>query len=176
MKKILSIFVLIFLFFTQSFAEVKTEITLSKGEKLVIVEEDFDAVRFNIKNCKSGEADIICTINNRLPFGTDGDIPKTYLKSLSVIFGDKTFNLDTSNMYNAWNDRHLFASANNYFGVVCYESEEIYCVFRGVFGDAAGSYTAEWIASNDKVTRTILTNQIDVINFMMNNLEAPEFE
>ncbi len=85
----------------------------------------------------------------------------------------KSLKLDTTQMFNAWGDRHLTKHEGKpvrYFGGSCLVKD--ICAFRGVFSDGAGNFVAEWRVVNDAVTRTVITYDQEIIALFMNNLEV----
>jgi hypothetical protein len=103
--------------------------------------------------------------------------PNTYVKSLSVQLAGKRIELETSSMYNAWEGRPLSPkpstgkrSAFRYFGGSC--TPEEYCVFRGIFSDAAGTFVAEWVVMSGVSARTVITNTGDIKSRIRTNIDA----
>ena len=127
-----------------------------------------------IKGC--GETDPECLINDTIPSGSDFGLPKSYVKSITASFGGRTYELDASNMYNAWGGRPLEAGGTRFFGGKCETSEKTdICHLRGIFSDGAGSFVAEWVVVNGKSTRTVLTSSNDVLGLFLDHIDPPEF-
>ena len=102
-------------------------------------------------------------------------LPRTYLKSISVSYRNKSYSLDASDMYDAWNGRPLeYKGTVRYFGGKCFSTKD--CQFRGLFSDGASSFVAEWRVVNGKPIRTVLTSSGDVVNLFMKNIDPPEYE
>jgi hypothetical protein len=148
--------------------------TLPSAVTIRIIEVPFVASEHHLKACSGGPA--ACLIDDRVPFGTDGDVPKTYVKSISASFKGRTYALDASQMFNAWGGRALEAKLRDgrhfrYFGGRCEDS--LNCTFRGLFSDGAGSFVAEWKVVNGTSQRTVLTWSNDIVGFFMDNLDPP---
>jgi hypothetical protein len=140
---------------------------------VTIEEATFNPEGHEIINCEG--SDYPCTIDDIFPFGTANSFPRTYLKKLSLSIADKTYNLDTSGMYNAWGNRPLeFKGKIKYLGAHCYDKD--HCSLRGLFSDAAGSFVAEWVIVNGKSTRTVITSSDDIVHLFIENIEPPHYE
>lgn len=149
------------------------EFNLGKGITAQIEEAPFNPENHKIINCK--DSNIPCTIDGVFPFGTAFDMPKTYLKSLSLTVSGKTYKLDTTGMYNAWGNRPLeYKGTIKYLGAHCYDKDN--CALRGLFSDAAGSYVAEWLIVNGIATRTVISSSDDIVHLFMKNIEPPYYE
>jgi hypothetical protein len=160
-------------FTTVAFAGDLVKFRLPSGVEVELVERTFVKSQFKVDGCSGQEPR--CLINGRIPFGTDLDLPKTYIKSLKASFQGKTYVLNSADMYNAWGTRPLeYPGSIRYFGGKCFDS--LNCQLRGVFSDAAGSFVAEWRIVHGVATRTVLTNSNDVVHLFMQNIDPPEFE
>lgn len=158
---------------TPAVADSSTALTLPSGVEVRIVEAPFVKSNFKIDGCSEAEAS--CRINGHAPFGTDDDLPKTYVKSISITFQKKTYVLDVSDMYDAWGSRPLeHKGVTRYFGGQCSDANN--CQVRGLFSDAAGSFVAEWQVINGLPVRTILTSSTDVVNLFQDHIDPPTFE
>ncbi|MBC3928644.1 hypothetical protein H8K29_10515 [Undibacterium sp. CY21W] len=158
---------------TGAFADGLVNFTLPSGVAVELVEQAFVKSQFKVEGCNGQEKK--CLINGRIPFGTDLDLPKSYVKSIRVSFQGKTYSLSSDGMYNAWGKRPLeYPGSVRYFGGKCFDSQN--CQFRGLFSDAAGSFVAEWRVVNGVPTRTVLTNSNDVVSLFMKHIDPPEFE
>ncbi|HET8711859.1 MAG TPA: hypothetical protein VFM32_10805, partial [Spongiibacteraceae bacterium] len=147
--------------------------TLPSGVKVEIIEVPFNAKLFKISGCKN--TDSACLINGKIPWGVAFGLPATYIKSLVISYNNQSYELDVSNMYNAWGARPLEVSGGpRYFGGKCFDTKN--CQFRGLFSDAAGSFVAEWRIVNGIPMRTVLTDSNDVVNLFTQNIDPPEFE
>ena len=160
-------------FTTAALAGDLVRFTLPSGVEVELVERAFVKSQFKVDGCFGQEPR--CLINGRIPFGTNFDLPKTYLKSLKVSFQGKTYSLNSADMYNAWGARPLeYPGSIRYFGGKCFDS--LNCQLRGVFSDASGSFVAEWRVIHGVATRTVLTDSSDVIHLFMEHIDPPEFE
>src|SRR5260370_41942717 len=81
-------------------ADTEATFTLPSGVKVKIIEALFDKKVFKISGCT--ESSTTCFINGHVPFGFDGGLPETYVKSISVSYRHQSYSLDVSDMYNAW--------------------------------------------------------------------------
>ena len=147
--------------------------TIPSGVKVELDERAFMKSQFKVHGCTGKEPE--CRINGRIPFGSDLDLPKTYLKSIKVSFQGRTYSLESTDMYNAWGSRPLeHPGSIRYFGGKCIDSQT--CRFRGVFSDAAGSFVAEWRIANGVSMRTVLTDSNDVVHLFIKQIDPPEYE
>ncbi len=155
------------------FADTTANFTLPSGVVVQIVEAAFDRTKFRVDGCSGRET--FCQIEGRTPFGSDLDLPKTYVKNILVSFAGAKHLLDASDMYNAWGSRPLeYKGSIRYFGGKCSNSNN--CQLRGVFSDASGSFVAEWQIVNGISTRTVLTSSNDVVHLFMEHIDPPEYE
>jgi hypothetical protein len=155
--------------------ETAAAFTLPSGVQVRIVEAPFESARFKVSGCSAGAHR--CLINGRVPFGSANGLPRTYVKSITISFKGGSYQLDSSQMFNAWGNRPLAYEpphAVRYFGGKCFDSAN--CQFRGVFSDAGGSFVAEWVIVGGAPVRTILTDRNDVVGFIMDNIDPPEFD
>lgn len=158
---------------TPAAADSDTAFTLPSGVGVHIIEAPFENSKFTSDGCTG--TDVGCRINGHVPFGTDFDLPKTYVKSISITFQKKTYLLDVSDMYDAWGSRPLEQKGViRYFGGQCFDENN--CQVRGLFSDAAGSFVAEWKIINGVPVRTILTNSNDVVNLFHEHIDPPTFD
>jgi len=148
---------------TLACAETTATFTLPSGVAVRIVEAPFKLSR---------EAD--CRINGRrVPWGPGVSLPKTYVKSITVSFRGRSYELDASCMYDAWGGRPLeVPGVIRYFGGKC--SDVKTCQFRGVFSDASEAFVAEWSIANGVAVRTVLSSSNDIVNLFMKNIDPPE--
>ena len=154
-------------------ADSSVNFKLPSGVAVEIVERPFVKSQFKVDGCSSQA--LKCLVNGRIPFGTDLELPKTYVKSIKASFQGKTYLLNSTDMYNAWGTRPLeYPGSIRYFGGRCFDSQN--CQLRGVFSDAAGSFVAEWQVVSGVPTRTVLTNSNDVVHFFMEHIDPPVFE
>ena len=115
---------------TTVFADTTANFTLPSGVVVQIVEAAFDKAKFKVKGCSGREP--YCQINGRTPFGTDLDLPETFVKNICVSFAGAKYRLDAKNMYNAWGGRPLESKGTiRYFGGKC--RDQITANFAGCF-------------------------------------------
>lgn len=146
---------------------------LPSGVQVEIVEMPFQRASFTVSGCD--DRGTACLINGRVPFGTDLELPKTFVRRISVSYQGHAYSLDSSNMYNAWGSRGLVAKGGiRYFGGKCFDTRN--CQFRGVFSDAAGTFVAEWKVVDGVSIRTVLTNSSDVVDLFLKHIDPPEYE
>jgi hypothetical protein len=100
-----------------------------------------------------------------------GTRPKTFLKALTIRYKGRAFQLDTGGMFNPLLPPEGLRAR---FGGFCYD--EFNCTFRGVFGDAGGSYAAEWRIIDGKMWRSALSDSADLFDFFKSNLKAPQYD
>ncbi len=102
-------------------------------------------------------------------------LPKSYVKRLKVAFGGASYDLDSSDMYDAWGDRPLqVAGKVRYLGGRCFDARN--CQVRGLFSDGASSFVAEWRVVDGRTTRTVLTDSIDVVDLFIKSIDPPEVD
>lgn len=148
-------------------ADSVASFTLPSGHRVRIVEAPFEESRL-----KYSEA-VPCLVDGKIPFGTDCSKPVSYLKSLTVRINKKVYRLDSSQMFNVWGDRPLAPKDGKgfrYFGGHCTDAET--CTFRGIFSDGAGTFAAEWRVFNGATTRTVVSNDEEVMAPIWNNIDA----
>lgn len=174
MKNVYWTIILCFLLFSSAArADTTSAFMLPSGVKVKVIEATFKKSLFKIEGCAKGDS--ACRINGHVPFGTSFDLPKTYLKEISILFEGQLHLLDVSNMYNAWGSRPLeYPGKIRYFGGKCSDINN--CQFRGLFSDASGSFVAEWRIVGGKSVRTLLTDSNDIVDLFIKHIDPPEFE
>ncbi len=155
-------------------ADVVASFTLPSKVKVRIVEAPFaqGSLAFDEKRP--------CVVEGQVPFGTNCSRPETYLKELTISYEGRTYQLDTSSMFNAWHGRPLVTlppkgvkgRGLRYFGGYCANSGS--CMVRGLFSDGAGTFVAEWTVSGGIAVRTVLTNSPDVKAAFVRNIDGVE--
>ncbi|MDR1934664.1 MAG: hypothetical protein LBS49_03625 [Candidatus Accumulibacter sp.] len=162
---------------TPAQAEQTASFVLPSGVAVEIVEDVFDRSLFEVE-VSGSDAGYVLLINGQMPFGSDLSLPFSYVKHIRVTHRGKTYELDVSNMYNAWGNRHQSTEKYGvrYFGGKCVEDGDgrKYCRFRGLFSDAAGAYVAEWRIYNGVSQRTILSDNCDVMYFVSEHIDPEE--
>jgi hypothetical protein len=165
-------------------ADSTVAFTLPSGVAIRIVEAPFDSAAHTIKGCGVGplanpKAVVTCLIDGKPVFGSDSQLPQTYLKSITATFRGQSYALDVSEMYNAWGARRFQTTVKGvgtvrYFGGRCQDGFN--CVLRGLFSDAAGSYVAEWQIIGGVPVRTVLTDSNDIVGQFIQHIDPPEFD
>ncbi|MDH5727631.1 MAG: hypothetical protein OEZ58_01390 [Gammaproteobacteria bacterium] len=148
-------------------AQVKSEthlLDLGKDMQLSIVEH-----KISIEKCSKP-----CLPNGDFVFGAAGSQPSSYVKQISFKWKNKSFELDSANMYNAWGDRPVKDGDAVFAAAHCYDFGA--CTIRLLLSDAGGAYVAEWLINQDKVFRSILTYSNDVTNLFIDRIHPPVFE
>ena len=161
------------LFSTSALADKTSTFTLPSDVDVTIVESVFDKEMFTIERCSSSGS--ICRINGRFPYGMDFNVPKTYVKSITISYQGTAYALDVTDMYDAWGDRPLqYPGGVPYFGGKCFDKKN--CQFRGRFSDAAGAFVAEWRIVDAVAIRTVLTFSDDVVHLFGEYIDPPEYD
>ena len=152
-------------------ADAIVEFVLPSKVQVRIVEAPFET------SAQTYDPSKPCLVDGRIPFGVDCTKPNSYVKSISVQVAGRRVELEAGSMYNAWEGRPLSPkplpgrkSNFRYFGGGC--ATEDYCVFRGLFSDAAGTFVAEWVVMNGVSARTILSNSSDIKGRITSNIDA----
>lgn len=158
----------------KAFADTNSKFILPSGVEVSIVEAPFGDGHFRVEGCFANSS--FCRINERIPFfGVGSGLPKTYVKAISVSFNGRKYFLDASDMYDAWGGRPLqYTSKIRYFGGKCVDDKN--CSFRGLFGDASGSFAAEWAIVDGLASRTVLSSSGDLTDFFMKHIDPPDYE
>lgn len=148
--------------------------TLPSGIRVVIVEAPFETSLFKVEFCKNDERSV-CSIDGQLPHGSAGNVPHTVVKELTISYKNKSYRLDTSNMFNAWGNRPLeYPGSIRYFGGFCYDEHT--CIVRGLFSDAGGAFAAEWVVIGGISQRTVISDSSDIIDLFMKHIDPPRIE
>ena len=166
-----------YLFSTSALADKTSTFTLPSDVDVTIVESVFDKEIFSVERCSSNGwgSGSICRINGRFPYGVDINVPKTYVKSITISYQGAAYALDVTDMYNAWGDCPLqYPGEEPYFGGKCFDKKN--CQFRGRFSDAAGAFVAEWRIVDAVVIRTVLTFSNDVVHLFGEYIDPPEYD
>ena len=109
--------------------------------------ELFDIKTNTYRDCGGGQ---ICIVNNGLAWGNDGQIPVTFVKSITVQLGGKTISLDASGMY----DSGITGDSREAFQIEHYYADA--WKVRGRFSDGAGTYYAEWFIQQQWSSRILI--------------------
>jgi hypothetical protein len=147
--------------------------TLPSGIAVTIEESPFDKERFRVEGCvKEGGP---CRINGRVPFGRTSLLPRTHVSRIAISFHGRTYQLDSSDMYDAWGTRPLEHRGKvRYLGGDC--SDATNCRIRGLFSDGAGTFVAEWQIVDGVARRTVLTDSSDVVDLFVRHIDPPKFD
>jgi hypothetical protein len=78
----------------------------------------------------------------------------TYLKRFTFIIGDKKYNLDSSEMYNAWGNKGIKGqdTLERALKVIC--ADQNTCVIRARLGFETNIFLVEWTIKKGKSSRT----------------------
>jgi len=147
------------------------QFTLPSGVKVKIEEATFSPGRARIEKGPRGGL----LIDGKIPFGVLLELPKTYVKSITIEYRGRTRSLDVSGMYDAWNQRPLSDGPVRYFGGRC-DDDSGQCVVRGVFSDGMASFVAEWVVADGVSQRTVITASGDVVNLFLNHIDPPSYD
>ena len=173
-RDVIPIFLIIiaFVFLQPAVADEKT-FDLGNGLKISIEEKKFDPSEWDITYCPNTK--FICLINGKVPYGVDNVVPSSYLSKLTATVNSKSYQLDTTNMFNAWGERPLeHPGAIKYFSGTCENPK--WCIFRGIFSDAAGTFIAEWQVRWGVPERTVITTASDIVNLFMKHIDPPGYK
>ena len=165
------------LFSTSALADTTSTFTLPSDVDVTIVESVFDKEMFNVERCSPNRwgSGSIGRINGRVPYGIDINVPETYVKSITISYQGAAYELDVTDMYNAWGDRPLqYPGGVRYFGGKCFDKKHYQ--FRGLFSDAAGAFVAEWRIVDAVAIRTVLTFSDDVVHLFGEYMDPPEYD
>lgn len=129
------------------------ECELAHDVKLTFAKERFDPAGKAIEVSDNN----VLSIDGGIVFGTDGEMPRTYLKKGTLTIGSATYELQVDGMYNPWHD--------DYFNEKTFRVLRDGAQYRiqGGFSDGAGYYGVEWIVLGKGCTRTILTNDEKIL-------------
>lgn len=134
----------------QSYDQQKqVKVRLAENITLTLIKDNFDPKGKQIEISEK----VIISIDNNLVFGTDGEMPRTYLKKAILKIDTKDFELQIDGMYNPWHEDFF----NDKAFKLKKEGEQYKIIGR--FSDGAGYYGAEWTVFGQGCTRTILTNE-----------------
>jgi len=157
-----------------SAAENESNATVELGKNITasLTERTFFPSQAKIETCSSGSG--ICGINGGIPFGIAAGMPKTYLSKLIVSVDQKSYTLDTGNMYDAWGKRPAEGKGARHLAASCYGPMN--CIVRGIFSEGPGAYVAEWAIVDGHASRTMLTGSKDIVDLFLKRIDPPGFE
>lgn len=152
---------------------VVARLSLPSGIEVQIEEAPCDpGVALSEAGATSGKP---CEAGKGVAFGVRGPLPKTMVKRIAVAVGNRTYELDSSGMYDAWGERPLsHPNIVRYLGGWCHDASN--CQVRGVFSDGAASFAAEWRVVDGRQFRTVLTDCSDVVDLFLRNIDPPRFD
>ncbi|MGO4478184.1 hypothetical protein AB4Z32_18220 [Massilia sp. 2TAF26] len=126
-----------------------------------------DGTRVHIEDAACGRTSV-CNAGSARLLGGKGRATR-YVSSITVATGSRSYALDVSDMVDP-----LFGTARTNFSGFCYDDRN--CGFRAVFGDAGGSYAAEWQVIEGKPVRTVFSGSGDLVQFFLANPVPPRYE
>lgn len=142
MRKLLKVFVLIFLFSLNGYAQKTVEFVKNSGSnsvKIIVKTKPFNKKAHNVK-----KVEYSTIIDGKRALGTDGGIPKTEIESIKLIFGGKEIPVAKS----LFSDCYEPNLGNEYFKLKFGDDGKSVMAFMAG-SDAAGSYQVFWIFRND---------------------------
>lgn len=102
-------------------------------------------------------------------------VPDTFVSKLSLSVGDRKYELDASNMYNAWGKRAVESpDGTRFLAAHCYNDRN--CTLRGLFSDAGGAFVAEWQIVDGQAMRTVITDSNDIVDLFAKDISIPTFD
>lgn len=138
----------------QTYGQQKeVKIKLADNVILTLTKDSFDPKGKKIEISDK----VVISIDNKLVFGTDGEMPRTYLKNATLTIGTKKYDLQVDGMYNPWHEDYF----NNKVFKLRTEGDKYKIV--GGFSDGAGYYGVEWVIQGQGCIRTILTNDEKIL-------------
>ncbi|MGD1846776.1 MAG: hypothetical protein ACFB10_15410 [Salibacteraceae bacterium] len=142
--------------------ETEIVLPLNDSVQLRLVKTPFQAERHTV-NYWVDSKEAISSIDGYPVYGTDAMLPQSELTFAELITPEGNIRLQTLGMYDPWADSNL---------TILYQFER----FAGnpprvkcLFSNGAGSYLVEWVIVGDKSFRTVLTNDLAL-------LDAAKFE
>lgn len=142
MRKLLKIFVSIFLFSLYGYAQKTVEFVKSNGAhnvKITVKTKPFDP--------RAHKADIIeylTIIDGKRALGTDGGVPRTEIESIRLVFDGKELSIPKS----LFSDCYEPSFEKDFFKLKIGDDGKSVMVFMAG-GDAAGSYQIFWVFRSD---------------------------
>ena len=138
----------------QSYGQREGKIKLADNVTLTLLQEPFDPKG---KDIELSDDKFVISINKKPVFGTDGEIPRTFLKKATLTIGTKIYDLQVDGMYEAWLD--------GYFDDKTFKlrTEGLKYIVSGRLSDGAGFYGVEWVIVGRGSIRTILTNDVRIV-------------
>lgn len=153
-----------------------SRVTLKDGITVTLRERDFDPRLFKIQGCNRQATS--CVINGKPTITEHQGPPRTYLATIVVVANGHSYSLPVDNMYDPLTANFVLSaggkSPRRQIGGHCYEAG--WCTFRGIFGDGANVYLAQWEIFEGRVTRTILTGDQEIYTWFSRHLDPEYFD
>jgi hypothetical protein len=106
-----------------------------------LVEQRFDPEKHKIEMYKENSR-LISKIDGSFPYGYGFEMPYSQLASFTIEYGNRTYQLDTSNMYNAWHNNKTISGPHRDLDISCTSHNT--CLVRGLFAGEVALYMASW--------------------------------
>lgn len=138
----------------QSYGQQKeVKVKLADNVTITFLKDTFDPKGKQIEISDK----VVISIDNKPVFGTDGEMPRTYLKKATVTISEKNYDLQVDGMYNPWHE--------DYFNGQGFKLKTGGAEYKitGFFSDGAGYYGVEWVVLGQGCIRTILTNDEKIL-------------
>lgn len=132
----------------------KATVRLSHEATLALIRAPFNATE---KKLAYTDEKRLYAINDRVLFGTDGELPKYVLQSATLTLKQQVYHLEVANMYNPW----LAGAPDSALCKITRQSDRQYRL-QMLLSDGAGSYYAEWRIVGEASIRTALSNDEDI--------------
>jgi hypothetical protein len=129
---------------------VQYEARLSSESNILITQTNFKSSSHTIEFYGEDSGRYPIKIDGQYFYGNDFDLPVWAVTDLRIIYQGVEYQLDHSLMYDMWHKQY---EAKDHFLLSCDVDS---CVLEGLFGDAAGSFTARWKFGNGVSERTYL--------------------
>jgi hypothetical protein len=129
---------------------VKYEARLSSESNIIITQTNFKSSSHTVEFYGEGSGRYPVKIDGQYFYGNDFDLPVWAVTDLRIIYQGVEYQLDHSLMYDMWQKQY---EAKDHFLLSCDIDS---CKLKGLFGDAAGSFTARWTFGNGVSSRTYL--------------------
>ena len=138
----------------QSFGQREVKTKLDDSVTLTLLQEPFDSKG---KDIELSDNKFVVSIDKKPVFGTDGEIPRTFLKRATLSIGTRIYDLQVDGMYNAWLDGHFNTKT------FTLRREGLKYIVSGGLSDGAGFYGVEWVIAGRGSIRTILSNDERIV-------------
>ena len=119
------------------------------NSEINIISEKFDLKKYSVQRNKQG---FVEKLNNKIFYGTDGDLPKTALKSVTFKINNKAIFINKNQLDDLFEPN--FDNTKVFFDV---SKQTIYLTMNN--SDGAGAYAVAWsFKPNDTPKRFVLIN------------------